>query len=95
MAMSYSNPTRHAKAPNIDNMMERLKIDAGFRVVPRFGLLFVSALRNCRCCGAREACADWLAQDHETRFGAPQFCPNADLLSELLCDCSSGHRTGS
>lgn len=93
--MSCSNPTRRVAAPNIDNMMERLKIDAGFRVVPRFGLLFVSALRNCRCCGAREACADWLAQDRETRFGAPQFCPNADLLSELLCDCSSGHRTAS
>ena len=90
--MSCSNPARPAMAPNIDNMMERLGIDAGFRVVPRFGLLFTSALRNCRCCGAREACAQWLARDHDTRFGAPKFCPNADLLSELLCDCSSGHR---
>ena len=93
MAMSCSNPARPAMAPNIDNMMERLGIDAGFRVVPRFGLLITSALRNCRCCGARETCAAWLARDQETRFGAPKFCPNADLLWELLCDCSSGHRS--
>ena len=39
MTMSCLNPARHAMAPNIDNMMERLGIDAGFRVVPRFGLL--------------------------------------------------------
>jgi hypothetical protein len=81
-----------ATAPSIDNMMERLGIDAGFRVVPRFGLLFACALRNCTSCNARAACTDWLVQDHHTRFGAPGFCPNADLLSELLCDCSSGHR---
>ena len=91
--MSSASLAKRATAPNIDNMMERLGIDAGFRVVPRFGLLFACALRNCRCCPAREACADWLTQDHETLFGAPKFCPNADLLSELLCDCSSGHRT--
>ena len=80
-------------APNIDNMMERLGIDLGFRVVPRFGLLFSCALRNCGSCVARKACADWLAQDHDALFGAPKFCPNADLLSELLCDSSIGDRS--
>jgi hypothetical protein len=79
-------------APNIDNMMDRLGIDPGFRVVPRFGLLFACALRNCGSCTARQACADWLAQDRDIRLGAPNFYPNADLLSELLCDSSIGRR---
>jgi hypothetical protein len=79
-------------APNIDNMMARLRIDPGFRVVPRFGLLFACALRNCGSCRARQACAEWLAQDHDARLAAPRFCPNADLFSELLCDSSIGHR---
>lgn len=80
-------------APNIDNMMERLGIDLGFRVVPRFGLLFSCALRNCGSCTARKACADWLAQGHDALSGPPKFCPNADLLSELLYDSAIGHRT--
>jgi hypothetical protein len=80
-------------AANIDNMMARLGIDPGFRVVPRFGLLFACALRNCGSCTARQACADWLAQDQDALFAAPQFCANADLLSELLCDSSFGRRS--
>jgi hypothetical protein len=53
---------------NIDNMMERLGIDAGYRVVPRFGVLFFCALRNCRSCTAREACTEWLANGHGALF---------------------------
>jgi Family of unknown function (DUF6455) len=79
-------------AANIDKMMERLGIDPGFRVVPRFGLLFACALRTCGSCAARKACADWTAQDHDPLVAPPRFCPNADLLSELLCDSSIGHR---
>jgi hypothetical protein len=80
-------------AANIDNMMARLGIDPGFRVVPRFGLLFACALRNCASCTARSACADWLGRDHHALLAAPKFCPNADLLSELLCDSSIGRRS--
>jgi hypothetical protein len=79
-------------APNVEKMMERLGIDPGFRVVPRFGLLFACALRNCSACIARQACADWLAQAHDIPLSPPGFCPNADLLSELLCDSSIGRR---
>jgi Family of unknown function (DUF6455) len=80
-----------APGANIENMMERLGIDAGSRVAPRFGLLFSCALRNCRSCVARTACAEWLAQD-SARFGPPQFCPNADLFWELLHDTSIARR---
>lgn len=78
--------------PNIDDMMERLGIDLGYRVVPRFGLLFSCALRNCGSCTARKTCAEWLANGHDGPFEPPKFCPNSDLLSELLCDSAIGHR---
>jgi hypothetical protein len=90
--MSASRPPESMTAPNVDNMMERLGIDPGFRVVPRFGLLFTCALRNCGGCAQRRACADWLAQARGTALGPPKFCPNADLLSELLYDSSIGQR---
>jgi hypothetical protein len=35
---------------------------------------------------------DWLAQERDTALAPPKFCPNADLLSELLYDSSIGHR---
>ena len=88
--MRSSHPPESTIAPNVDNMMERLGIDAGFRVVPRFGLLFCCALRNCGGCTQRRAYANWLAQERGT--GPPKFCPNADLLSELLYDSSIGKR---
>jgi len=91
VAMSSSTRPGHTTAANIDPMMERLGIDLGFRVVPRFGLLFACALRNCRSCTARSACADWLTQDRGAQLGPPKFCPNADLWSELLYDSSNGH----
>jgi hypothetical protein len=90
--MNSSHPPESMTAPNVDQMMERLGIDPGFREVPRFGLLFCCALRNCGCCAERQACANWLAQDRDAPLGAPKFCPNADLLSELLYDSSIGHR---
>jgi hypothetical protein len=83
-----------ATAPNIDNMMERLGIDGGCSVVPRFSLVFSCALRNCGSCTARDACAEWLAKDDDL-FAPPKFCPNFDLLSELLYDPAVGHHTHS
>jgi hypothetical protein len=40
MAMKSSSRLGCKTSANIDNMMERLGIDAGYRVVPRFGLFF-------------------------------------------------------
>ena len=82
-------------AANIDNMMEGLGIDLGYRVVPRFGLLFSCALRNCSSCTRRTACTEWLTKDRHFASGPPQFCPNFDPLWELLCDSGIGHRTHS
>ena len=91
--MGNSSRAGRATAASIDNMMERLGIDPGFRVAPRFGLLFCCALRNCGSCAARDACGEWLGKDHDAGLGPPKFCPNSDLLSELLYDPAIGHRT--
>jgi hypothetical protein len=93
--MSSSSRLRSTTAANIDSMMERLGIDVGCCVVPRFSLLFSCALRNCGSCTAREACTEWLAKDLDDLLKPPKFCPNFDLLSELLYDPAIGHRTHS
>jgi uncharacterized protein DUF6455 len=89
--MSPSSRLKSTNAPNIINMMERLGIDVGCCVVPWFNLIFCCALRNCGSCTARDACAEWLAKDRHDLFAPPKFCPNFDLLSELLCDPAVGH----
>jgi Family of unknown function (DUF6455) len=81
-----------ATTTNIDRMITRLGIDAGFAVVPRFGLTFSCALRTCRACTAGEACTEWLAKGPDALFGPPKFCPNVNLLWELLCDPAIGCR---
>jgi hypothetical protein len=78
-------------ATNIDTMMERLGIDVGSRVTPRFDLLFSCALRNCGSCTAHKACSQWLATEHNSLAGPPKFCPNFDLLTELFFDPGVGH----
>jgi hypothetical protein len=91
--MNSSSRLKFTTAANIDNMMERLGIDGGCCVVPRFSLLFSCALRNCGSCTSRGACTEWLAKDHDDLFAPPKFCPNVDLLWELLSDPAVGHYT--
>jgi hypothetical protein len=78
---------------NIDNMMERLGIDVGCKVTPRFELLFACALRNCASCTARTTCTEWLVKERDPLVGPPKFCPNFDLLSELFYDPAVGRRS--
>jgi len=89
--MNSVHPPGQETAANIGNMMERLGIDRGCRVAARFDLLVSCALRTCGSCTRRKACADWLTADRELASRPPQFCPNSDLLWELLCDPGVGH----
>jgi hypothetical protein len=93
--MSSSNHARFATTINIDKMMERLGIDVGCQVAPRFGLLFSCAQRNCTTCRARETCTQWLATEIDGAIAPPKFCPSFDLLCELFYDSGVGHRTRS
>jgi hypothetical protein len=59
----------------VDNMMRRLGIDVGCRV-PRYGLLYCCALRNCGSCAARAERSEWLAKEDDAAFGPLKFCAN-------------------
>ena len=82
---------RLGAAVNIGRMMERLGIDPAYGVLPRYGVIFSSAWRTCRRCAGSAECTKWLAETRASAVGPPRFCPNADLLWELLCDPAVGH----
>jgi hypothetical protein len=63
-------------------MLERLGIELGAGVIPRYGLMYVSAVRNCRSCDAASACAAWLGAASSTSV-APDFCSSRDIFLEL------------
>jgi hypothetical protein len=63
-------------------MLERLGIELGAGVIPRYGLMYAAAVRTCRTCGSVHACAAWLGSASASCV-APDFCPNADILLEL------------
>jgi Family of unknown function (DUF6455) len=90
--MRSSRRGRYVPAPHVDNMMERLGIDPGCCVTPRFGLRFLCALRTCSSCPAPDTCTAWLAEGPRPGIGPPKFCPNADLLWELLSEPAIGRR---
>jgi len=66
-------------------MMERLGIEPGAGVVPRLGLRYATAFHRCRSCPVKQDCHAWL-QSAAGPMLPPDFCPNADILFELVCD---------
>lgn len=71
----------------LTDVLECLGIELGNNVVPRLGNVLVSACNTCGSCGALTACRDWLATGAE-RESAPAFCPNADILAEVMSEPS-------
>jgi hypothetical protein len=59
-------------------------LNAGYGVMPRFGLSFSCALRTCNPCTAPEVCTEWLAKGPDVRFGPPYFCPNVDICGSFF-----------
>jgi hypothetical protein len=77
-----SSENRDLQELQVYKMLERLGLELGAGVIPRYGLMYVSAARNCRSCGAAPACTEWLHAASSTAV-APGFCPNRDILLEL------------
>jgi hypothetical protein len=69
----------------ICEMMERLGIDPGGRVVPRLSLSYLTAFHRCRSCPSKQNCRAWLDNTDAPVTFAP-FCPNADIFFELQVD---------
>jgi len=67
-------------------MMQRLGIEPGESVVPRFSLAYMTALHRCQACPEKGACRAWLDGMPQAVARVPDFCPNNDILFELRID---------
>jgi hypothetical protein len=66
-------------------MLERLGIDECGGVIPRFGLMYASAVRSCQKCTSAHACTKWIDVASSNSI-APDFCPIADIFFELVLE---------
>jgi hypothetical protein len=82
---------REHKPIYICEMMERLGIDPGARVMPRMSLSYLTAFHRCRSCPSKQTCRAWLDNTHAPVMFAPRFCPNADIFFELQVDHPKRH----
>jgi len=83
--MAAPAPRQH-RPLYLREMMERLGIEPGGGIVPRFSLTYATALHRCETCRATQACRDWLDRLPAPASFAPRFCPNADIFFELQVD---------
>ncbi len=86
---------RYYRPTNVYEMMEHLGLESAGGVLPRLGLFYASAVRTCHQCERSDACHEWLKVASTSLHVPPKFCPNADLLSELVFDQPSAWRTNS
>ncbi len=68
----------------ICEMMEHLGIEPGGGAVPHLSLSHITAFHRCETCPVKQACRAWLNNAPPQVTFAPRFCPNADILFELL-----------
>lgn len=80
------------RVTNVYKMMEHLGIELGGGVIPRFGLMYVSAVRTCQNCESVQFCTKWLGTASSISV-APDFCPNADIFFELAFEGQTVPRT--
>ena len=84
---------REHKSIYMFEMMERIGIDPGLRVVPRLSLSYLTAFHRCHSCPSKLTCRAWLNNTHTPVTFAPRFCPNADIFFELQVDYPGSWRT--
>jgi hypothetical protein len=75
--------SRQDQLRNLYEMMERLGIEPGGGVVPRFSLTYATALHCCEACQFIQACREWLDSLPASVPFVPHFCPNTNILFEL------------
>ena len=64
-------------------MMERLGLEPGGGVVPRWAMSYTTAFHRCEGYTDKQACRDWLEHMPAQVSFAPCLCPNADIFFEL------------
>ena len=73
-----SSENRDLPELHVYKMLERLGIELGAGVIPRYGLMDISANRNCGSRGAASASTERLGAASSPAV-APEFCPNHDI----------------
>lgn len=63
-------------------MLARLGIDLGAGVIPRYGLMYIGAVRACRSCASMAGCMASL-RSGMAPAEFPETCPNAEPHSEF------------
>ena len=53
-------PTNARQRTHIREMMERLGLEPGSGVVPRWSMSYTTAFPRCEGCTNKQACRDWL-----------------------------------
>ena len=64
-------------------MMRRFGIDPAEGVVPRLSMAYMTAVRRCQACRAKDECRRWLDSMFPPVSIIPSFCSNEDILFEL------------
>jgi hypothetical protein len=77
----------------IYEMMQRLGIEPGEVMLPRLGLVYMTAFHRCQSCQVKEACRKWLDSMPCSVANAPNFCPCEDILFELAASRRVRRRT--
>ena len=77
----------------IYEMMQRLGIEPGEVMLPRLGLVYMTAFHRCQSCQVNEACRKWLDSMPCSVVNAPNFCPSEDILFELAASRRVRQRT--
>ena len=77
----------------IYEMMRRLGIEPGEVMLPRLGLVYMTAFHRCQSCQVKEACRKWLDSMPCSVANAPNFCPSEDILFELAASRRVRQRT--
>jgi len=86
-----SSEKRDLQELQVYKILERLRVELGPGVIPRYGLMDISAVRNCRSCGAASACTERLAAASSPAV-APDFCRDRDILLDAYAQ-TVGRRT--
>jgi hypothetical protein len=71
---------------NFYEMTDRLGIERGWVALPSCGLTQATAVRRCQKCAHVADCRAWLDASTGERTYPPHWCPNVDLIVELLYD---------
>jgi len=86
-----ASSTAGRKSTYLDEMMERVGVEPAGGVLPRYSLIYATALHRCQACPSKGACQEWLDSMPMSVSFAPQFCPNADILFELQVEQPPGN----